>query len=130
MSKIPYASAIESVIYAMLCIRPNIALAMSVTSRYQSNPNEKYRIAVKNNLKYLRRTKDLFLIFEGGDLRVQRYTDSNFMFDIYDKKSISNFVFLCNGSVVSWKSFKQLIIVDSIMKAEYIAASKAIKKDF
>ena len=42
MSKIPYASAIGSIMYAMLCIRPNIAHAVSVMSRYQSNPSKEY----------------------------------------------------------------------------------------
>ena len=37
MSRIPYASAIGSLMYAMLCTRPDIAQAVSVTSRYQSN---------------------------------------------------------------------------------------------
>ena len=34
MSKIPYASAIGSLMYVMLCTRPDIALAVSVMSRY------------------------------------------------------------------------------------------------
>nr|CAD1833681.1 unnamed protein product [Ananas comosus var. bracteatus] len=38
MNRIPYASAIGSLMYAMLCTRPYIAHAVSVTSRYQSNP--------------------------------------------------------------------------------------------
>ena len=42
MSMIPYASAIESLIYAMRCTRSDIAFAVSVTSRYQSNPDEEY----------------------------------------------------------------------------------------
>ena len=42
MSRIPYASATGSLTYAMLCIRPNIALTMSVMSRYQLNPNKKH----------------------------------------------------------------------------------------
>ncbi|XP_020081861.1 uncharacterized protein LOC109705542 [Ananas comosus] len=71
MSKIPYASAIGSLMYAMLCTRPDIALAVSVTSRYQSNPGEEHWIAVKNILKYLRRTKDMFLVFGGGELKLQ-----------------------------------------------------------
>ena len=102
MSKIPYASAIESLMYAILCTRPDIALAVSVTNRYQSNPDEEHWIAVKNILKYLRRTKDLFLIF-GGDfeLRVEGYTDSDFMSDPDDRKSTSGYVFVCNGSTVS-----------------------------
>ncbi|MBY3556132.1 hypothetical protein HGI15_22655, partial [Modestobacter lapidis] len=38
MSKIPYASAVGSLMYAMLCTRPDISHAVSVVSRYQSNP--------------------------------------------------------------------------------------------
>ena len=62
MSKIPYASAIGSIMYAMLCTRPDVSYALSITSRYQSDPGESHWTAVKNILKYLRRTKDIFLI--------------------------------------------------------------------
>ena len=34
MSKIPYASAIGSIMYAMLCTRPDVSYALSITSRY------------------------------------------------------------------------------------------------
>ena len=65
MSKIPYASAIGSIMYAMLCTRPDVSHALSLTSRYQSDPGEEHLIAVKNILKYLRRTKDMFLVYGG-----------------------------------------------------------------
>ena len=38
MKVIPYASAIGSIMYAMLCARPNVCLAISMAGRYQSNP--------------------------------------------------------------------------------------------
>ena len=38
MKVIPYASAIGSIMYAMLCTRPDVCLAISVAGRYQSNP--------------------------------------------------------------------------------------------
>ena len=41
-SKISYTSAIGSLIYVMLCTRSDIALAVSVTSRYQSHPDEEH----------------------------------------------------------------------------------------
>ena len=117
--------------YAMLCTRPDIVLTVSVTSKYQSNPDEQYWIAVKNILKYLRRTKDLFLIFGGGfELRVEGYTDSDFISDPDDRNFTSGYVFICNGGAVSWKSFKQPIIADSTTEAEYITASDAAKKGF
>ena len=102
MSRIPYASAIGSLMYTMLCTRPDIALIVSVTSRYQSNPNEEYWIAVKNILKYLRRTKDLFLIFgRGSESWVEGYTDSDFMSDPDDRRSTLGCVFLCNDGSTS-----------------------------
>ena len=55
MSKIPYDLVIESLMYVMLCTQPNIAFVVSVTSRYQANPDEEHWITVKNILKYLRR---------------------------------------------------------------------------
>ena len=37
MSKVPYASAIGSFMYVMVCTRPNIAHAVGVVSKYMSN---------------------------------------------------------------------------------------------
>ena len=38
MKGVPYASAIGSIMYAMLCTRPYVCLAISLAGRYQSNP--------------------------------------------------------------------------------------------
>ena len=38
LRRIPYASTVGSLIYAMLCTRPYICYAMGIVSRYQSNP--------------------------------------------------------------------------------------------
>ena len=75
MSRIPYALTIRSLMYVMLYTRPDIAFTMSVTSRYQSNPDEKHWIAVKNILKYSRRTKDLLLIFGGASESLVWYVE-------------------------------------------------------
>ena len=67
MRAIPYASAIGSIMYAMLCTRPDVSYALSVTSRYQSNYGEAHWTVVKNILKYFRRTKEAFLVFGGEE---------------------------------------------------------------
>src|SRR3954471_18844050 len=67
MDKVPYAPAIGSIMYAMLCTRPDVAHAITLTSRYQSDPGSEHWIAVKNILKYLRRTKDIFLVYGGEE---------------------------------------------------------------
>ncbi|KAK1608851.1 hypothetical protein QYE76_032524, partial [Lolium multiflorum] len=105
MSQIPYASAVGSIMYAMLCTRPDIAHAVSLTSRYQSDPGIEHWTAVKNILKYLKRTKDMFLCY-GGDqeLVVTSYTDASWNTDPDDSKSQSGYVFILNGAAVSWAS--------------------------
>ena len=65
MKVIPYASAIGSIMYAMLCTRPDVCLAISLVGRYQSNLGVDHWTAIKNILKYLKRTKDMFLIYGG-----------------------------------------------------------------
>ena len=42
MRGIPYASAMGSLMYAMLCTRPDICFAVSMISRYQSEPGEEH----------------------------------------------------------------------------------------
>ncbi|KAK1611506.1 hypothetical protein QYE76_035179 [Lolium multiflorum] len=124
MSKIPYASAVGSIMYAMLCTRPDIAHVVSLTSRYQSDPGMEHWTAVKNILKYLKRTKDMFLCY-GGDQELVCYTDASWNTDPDDSKSQSGYVFILNGAAVSWSSSKQCTVAKSSTESEYIAASEA-----
>ena len=129
MSRIPYASAIGSIMYAMLCTRIDVSCALSTCSRYQSDPGEQHWTAVKNILKYLKRTKDMFLVYGGEDeLTVRGYSDASFQTDNDDFRSQSGYVFCLNGAAVSWKSSKQSTVADSTMEAEYIALSDAAKE--
>ena len=89
MSRIPFASAVGSLMYAMLCTRPNICYAVGLVSRYQSDLGEEHWIALKHILKYLRRTRDYMLVYSSGSLETIGYTDSNFQGDIDSRKSTS-----------------------------------------
>nr|GFB91328.1 hypothetical protein [Tanacetum cinerariifolium] len=86
---------------------------------------------VKNILKYLRNTKDMFLVY-GGDLkrelRVSCYTDAGYLTDADDLKSQTGYVFVLNGGAVDWKSAKQSIFATSSAEAEYIVAFDASKE--
>ena len=41
-SKVPYSSAIQSIMYAMMCTHPDICYAVRLASRFQSNPSMKH----------------------------------------------------------------------------------------
>jgi hypothetical protein len=66
MKVVPYASTIGSIMYAMLCTRPDMCLAISLSGRYQSDPRVDQWTTVKNILQYLKRTKEMFLVYGGA----------------------------------------------------------------
>jgi hypothetical protein len=53
MSKVPYSSAVSSLMYAMVCSLLDLSYAMSLVSRYMANPGKKHWNAVKWIFKYL-----------------------------------------------------------------------------
>ncbi|GKG05104.1 hypothetical protein Tco_0315491, partial [Tanacetum coccineum] len=106
MKNVPYASAVGSIMYAVRCTRPDVAFAQNMTSRFQQNSSEPHWTAVKNILKYLRNTKDMFLVYGGNpstELRVECYCDAGFETDRDDTKSQTGYVFVLNGGAVDWK---------------------------
>ena len=58
MSHVPYASVVGSLMYAMVCTRPDIAHAVGVLSRYMLKPGKEHWIAVKRVFRYLSGTTD------------------------------------------------------------------------
>nr|GFC07185.1 putative zinc finger, CCHC-type [Tanacetum cinerariifolium] len=67
------------------------------------NPGKEHWTAVKNILKYLRNTKDMFLVYEGNmerELRVSCYTDAGYLTDAENLKLQTGYVFVLNGGVV------------------------------
>ena len=54
------------------------ALGIGIVSRYQSNPRLDHWITVKQILKYLMRMRDHMLVYSGGDLNCNDYSESDF----------------------------------------------------
>ncbi|RVW83922.1 Retrovirus-related Pol polyprotein from transposon TNT 1-94 [Vitis vinifera] len=128
MSKVSYASTIGSLMYAMVCTRPDIAHAVGVVSRFMSRPRKQHWEAVKWSLRYLKGSLDTCFCFTGASLKLQSYVDANFAGDIDSRKSITRFVFTLGGTTISWASNLQKIVTLSTTKAEYVAATKAGKE--
>ncbi|GJU63511.1 hypothetical protein Tco_1245346 [Tanacetum coccineum] len=120
MQNVPYASAVGSIMYAVRCTRPDIAFTQNITSQFQQNPGELHWTAVKNILKYLRNTKDMFLVYGGNleaKLRVDCYCNAGFDTDIDDMKSQTGYVFILNGR----RSRLEKLQVKYYCKAYYIS---------
>ena len=61
MKKVPYVLVVGSLMYVMLCTRPNICYSIGIVNRYQFNPSREHWTTVKHILKYLRRMRDFIM---------------------------------------------------------------------
>ena len=80
MASVPYSSAVGSLMYAMVCTRPDISHAVSVVSRYMANPGKEHWEAVKWILRYLKGTTDLGVCFDKAKVNntVVGFVDSDY----------------------------------------------------
>ena len=81
ISKEPYTSVIGSLMYAMLCTRPDIVHVVGVVSRFMSRPGKQHWETVKWILRYLKGSSDTCLCFTGASLKLQGYVDADFAGD-------------------------------------------------
>lgn len=93
MANIVYSSVIGSLMYVMICTRPNIGHAMEVVSRFMSNPRKTHWEAVKWILRYLGGTKEKCLCFSKGELKIQGYVDAKFVGEIDHQRSTTNYIY-------------------------------------
>ncbi|XP_077217948.1 secreted RxLR effector protein 161-like [Tasmannia lanceolata] len=107
MDNIPYASAVGSLMYAMLCTRPDICHSVSVVSKLQSDLGLEHWTTVKHIFKYLRRTKHYCLVYGADELVVSGFTDAD-QSDVDDMKSSSGFVFTLANEALSWRNCKTI----------------------
>ncbi|GJU91161.1 hypothetical protein Tco_1303584 [Tanacetum coccineum] len=131
ISRVPYSSTVGSLMYAVVCARPDLAHVVSVVSRYMHNPGKIHWEAVKCILCYLKGTSNIGLSFEKSRASpngVVRYVDSDYAGDLDAMKSFSSYIFSHCGSSVSWYLFLQAITALSTTKAEYISSTEGVKE--
>jgi len=105
MVKVPYQRAVGSLMYAMLCTRPDLAYPISMVSQHMANPSIEHWIAVKCIFRYSQATLQYKLRF--GGLTPQglvRYCDVDWGGDLEDRRSTTWFVFMMGGGTISWNN--------------------------
>jgi hypothetical protein len=65
MARVPYASVDGSLMYAMVCTRPDIAHAVGVLRRYMSTPGKDHLVVVKRVLWYFCGTNNYAIHYQG-----------------------------------------------------------------
>jgi hypothetical protein len=113
--------------YAALGTRPDIAFATNFLAQFSANPSRAHYTAVLRVFKYLAGTLDWGIRFSksGQALITHGFSDSDFVNNETDSKSISGFIFFLSEGPVSWSARKQPVVAHSTMEAEYIALAAA-----
>eukprot|EP00253_Pinus_taeda_P029575 PITA_29575 len=130
MSRVPYASANGSLMYAMVCTRLDITHAVGLLSRFVSKPGKEHWTAVKRVFRYLCGTSDYGFCYQGRPgldrvLDIHGFGDVDWVGYLDQRRSTSEYVFNLFGGAVSWMSKKQSVVAVSTIEAEYVAATDA-----
>ncbi|KAL1546622.1 secreted RxLR effector protein 161-like protein [Salvia divinorum] len=132
MSAIPYANIIGSIMYTMICTRPDVAQAISVANRYMANHGREHWSALKWIMRYLKGSTGYGLRFRSKDCHeedaLQGYCDLDYASNRDNRKSQSGYIFNLYGTAISWKSNLQSVVALSTTEAEYIALAEVVKE--
>jgi len=133
MSHVPYASAIGSLMYAMVYTRLDISHAVGVFSWFMSKPRKEHWTTVKRVFRYLRGISDYGLCYQGRPgldrvLDICGFVDADYAGDLDQRRSTSGYVFNLYGVAVNWMSKRQYVVALSTIEAEYMAATHASKE--
>ncbi|KAJ9560945.1 LOW QUALITY PROTEIN: hypothetical protein OSB04_006105 [Centaurea solstitialis] len=125
MPRVPYSGAVGSLMYAMICTRPDLAYAVSMI---YGQPGKGALESRPMDFCYLKGTANLCLHFGRNSSGVLGYTDSDYGKDIDNKRSITGYVFTLDGCAISWRAHLQPTVALSTTEAEYMAVSEAVKE--
>ncbi|XP_038904473.1 secreted RxLR effector protein 161-like [Benincasa hispida] len=102
MSRVPYASGVGILMYAMVCTRLDLAYAVSVVTKFMGQSGKEHWQAVKRIFRYLRGTSDVGLVYGNfTECLVTGYSDFDYAGDVDSRRSMTGYVFTLGGSVVS-----------------------------
>ena len=117
--------------------RPDIVYIVHQCVRFSHNPNHSHEVGVKHIIRYLKGTKDKYLILSpnAAKLQLDLYADADFAGlltaeDVHDPisfKSLSGFIMNFGGVPIFWSSKLQSQIKLSTLEAEYIALSQGMR---
>ena len=115
--------------YLANCTRLNIDFYVNLLARYSSTSTQRHWNDINHILRYLKRTIDMDLFYsKESKQQLLRYADARYLSDPYKVKSQTRYVFNYNKIVISWRSFKQTMMVTSSNHSKIIAIHKVSRE--
>ncbi|KAL0317269.1 UNVERIFIED_CONTAM: hypothetical protein Sangu_2141200 [Sesamum angustifolium] len=115
--------------YARKRTRPDILSTVSILSRFVHCASELHPKAPKSMIRYVKGTSDFCVKFtRSKEFKLVGFFYSDWGGSIDDMRSTSGYCFTLGSGIFSWSSKKQEIVVQSIARAEFIAAIATINQ--
>ncbi|KAI0992801.1 hypothetical protein K3495_g15383, partial [Podosphaera aphanis] len=129
-----YQRKVGTAVYAAICTRPDIALAVSICADHLLNPAMRHLNAITHVLQYLVNTSKLGILYDctikpagpHPDVLIMA-SDASFG-DNDGRKSSQGFVAFLYGGAVLWHASKQRSVTTSTTEAELVALSAAARE--
>ena len=130
MKDFNFQSLIGVLQWIMLCVRPDIAFALSAVARFSANPGIAHWNAAVNIVRYLKGTPTLGITFHSGlpSLLHHAYADADWAnFDIDGRRSQTGNIEMLSGGPIFWRSRVQKSVALSSTEAEYVSLTDMAK---
>ncbi|GMF39098.1 unnamed protein product [Phytophthora fragariaefolia] len=125
----PYRSLIGSLMYLACGTRSDISVAVAKLSRLLENPGEKHWNAGIKVVKYLLKTKNIGILYDGAlSSKLVAYSDADWAGNRDDRRSVSGVMVMMCGAPVVWRSTFQKTVALSSTEAGYMALSECVKE--
>ena len=125
-----YSHHVGKLMYLAGMTRPDLANAVRELGRRASSPCMRHWRALQHVARYLAGTKHIAIHYSSVVTDISDvltgYSDSDWAQNTEDRKSITAYIILFNGSPIAWSSKTQSHITRSSAEAEWVAMSKGM----
>jgi hypothetical protein len=120
--------------YAMVCIRLDIAHAVGVLRRYMSKLGKEHWTTIKRVFRYLRGTTNYGLCYQGRPgldrvVGIHGFVDAYWARYLDRRISTSGYVFNLFGGAISWMRKRRVLVALSTTESEYMETTHARKEE-
>ena len=106
--------------------RPNLEFSVGLISIFMETPRMPHLLIAKRIIHYVKGTLDYGILFPIGSdnskVYLLGYSYSDWCGDKSDQKSTASYVFMCEGTPISWCLKKEFVVVLSLCEVEHITA--------
>lgn len=118
-----YKQLVGSLIY-LTSTRSDLMYAVSLISRYMSQPTKLHLMTAKRVLRYVKGTISFGILYQKGvSSMLTVYNDSDYAGCLEERKSTLGYAFMISSGVVAWSSRKQPIVTLPTTEVEYVATT-------